>query len=55
MHGDDIARLGKIGGMLNGAERRRRRAGVGVIAAGRNVEIGGSRSRGQREDGEPNG
>ena len=38
MHGDDIARLREIGGALDRAERRRLRAGVGVVAAGGNVD-----------------
>ena len=41
MHRDDIARLGKVGGMLNGAERSRAGAGVGIIAIDGDMEIGG--------------
>ena len=50
MHRDDIARLGKVGGMLNGAERGRLCARVGIIAIGGDMEVGGSRNGNKCED-----
>ena len=47
VHGDDVARLGKIGGMLDRAERGRLRAGVGVVAVGGDMEFGGVKGGGQ--------
>ena len=41
VHGDHVARLGEIGGPLDRAERRRLRAGIGVVAAAGDVELGG--------------
>ena len=54
MHGDDIARLRQVGGVLDRAERSRLRAGVGVVAAGGDMELGGmGRSqRRQQQNGE---
>ena len=52
VHGDHVARLGEIGGALDGAQRGRVRAGVGVVAAGGDVELGGGGRGGQRDGGE---
>jgi hypothetical protein len=58
MYGDDIAWLREIGPALDRAERGRPRAGIGVVAAWIDMEVGGvGRSQrrqqqgGQGEDG----
>jgi hypothetical protein len=55
MHRNDIPRLGHVGRVLDGAERRRARAAIGIIAAGSHVELGGRRGGGKREDNETGG
>ena len=50
VHGDHVARLGQLGGALDRAQRRSLRAGVGVVAAGGDVELGGLSGRGEGDD-----
>ena len=46
---DDVARLGNIGCMLNGAERSRFRARIRVVAADSNMKSCGVNTRTERE------
>ena len=41
MDRDHVARLGQIGGPLDGAKRGRTSSRVGVVTAGGNVKLGG--------------
>jgi hypothetical protein len=50
MHGDDVARLRKVSGVLDRAQRGRLRAGVGVLAARGNVKLGGVSGNGECDD-----
>jgi hypothetical protein len=50
MHGDGVARLRKVGGALDRAEGGRLRAGVGVLAVGGHVELGGVSGHGKCDD-----
>jgi len=49
MHSDHVARLRQFGGALDRAQRRGLRAGVGVVAAGGDMELGGAKGGGQGE------
>jgi hypothetical protein len=41
MHGDGVARLGEIGGTLDGPQRRSNRARGGILAGDGDMPLGG--------------
>ena len=53
IQGDNVARLGKLGGTLDRGQRGRRRSRVGVAAPGGDVELRGAGRTGQRDGGQP--